>query len=395
MTIVAVILSLIVLGLAVAATIVLRRRAAHLWWAGYVRHRRQVRTLPPSSSPIHVLVCLADHFEPGNGNVSLDVQRQRVDEYVSRLGDTVSQFRDADGRAPVQTFFYPVEQYHPDLFDALRPLVERQLVEMEVHLHHDRDTAENLRLTLERAKNLYARHGYLCRTRDDSSVRFAFIHGNWALDNSLPDGRWCGVNDELQVLSRCGCYADFTFPSAPSLSQPRTVNSIYYATDDPARPRSADFGTAVRVGGKETGDLLIVQGPLAPNWRRRKFGLLPRLENAELSAANPATPERVGLWVRQHVHVVGRPEWVFVKLHTHGATEGSREALLGEPRRQLHRIFESRYNDGSRYMLHYVSARELVNIVLAARDGLTGDPNEYRNYSFVPLQSELIRQPQR
>ena len=33
---------------------------------------------------------------------------------------------------------------------------------------------------------------------------------------SLPDGRWCGLNNELILLRDLGCYADFTLPSAPS-----------------------------------------------------------------------------------------------------------------------------------------------------------------------------------
>ena len=29
---------------------------------------------------------------------------------------------------------------------------------------------------------------------------YAFVHGNWALDNSRPDGRWCGIDAELPRL---------------------------------------------------------------------------------------------------------------------------------------------------------------------------------------------------
>ena len=47
------------------------------------------------------------------------------------------------------------------------------------------------------------------------------------------DGRWCGLNNEIGLLCRLGCYADFTFPSAPSETQPAMVNAIYYSRDDP------------------------------------------------------------------------------------------------------------------------------------------------------------------
>jgi hypothetical protein len=59
-----------------------------------------------------------------------------------------------------------------------------------------------------------------------SRIAYGFVHGNWALCNSRPDGDWCGVNEELTVLAQTGCYADFTFPSAPSPTQPRMVNAV-------------------------------------------------------------------------------------------------------------------------------------------------------------------------
>jgi hypothetical protein len=41
---------------------------------------------------------------------------------------------------------------------------------------------------------------------------------------------------------------------------------------------------------------------------------------------------------------------------------------------------EENYNDGENYKLHYVSARELYNIVKAAEDSRHGDPHEFRDY---------------
>ncbi len=93
--------------------------------------------------------------------------------------------------------------------------------------------------------------------------------------------------------ARPGCYADFTLPSAPSETQTRKINSIYYATDDPKRPKSHNKGREARVAWEPVGDLLLIQGPLALNWRNRKAGLLPRIENGEISAASPYSPDRV------------------------------------------------------------------------------------------------------
>ena len=41
---------------------------------------------------------------------------------------------------------------------------------------------------------------------------------------------------------------------------------------------------------------------------------------------------------------------------------------------------EEKYNDGKDYKLHYVTAREMYNIVKAAEAGEPGEPGEYRDY---------------
>ena len=56
------------------------------------------------------------------------------------------------------------------------------------------------------------------------------------------------MNDEIRVLRETGCYADFTYPSAPGPTQPPTINTIYYATGRPDRPRGHDRGVAVGRG---------------------------------------------------------------------------------------------------------------------------------------------------
>src|SRR6202043_585670 len=103
------------------------------------------------------------------------------------------------------------------------------------------------------------------RHRRTGEVAYGFVHGNWALDNSRPDGRWCGVNNELDILRQTGCYADFTLPSYPSPTQTRKINSIYYATDDPARPKSHDRGINVGSAPRPANSLMLIQGPLALN----------------------------------------------------------------------------------------------------------------------------------
>jgi hypothetical protein len=111
--------------------------------------------------------------------------------------------RDSDGRPPRHSFFYPAEEYEPEHLDALTDLCRAGLGEVEVHLHHDNDTADNLRRTLTGFRDLLIdRHGQLARHRRTGEPAYAFIHGNWAPDNSRPDGRWCGVTNALDGYRR-------------------------------------------------------------------------------------------------------------------------------------------------------------------------------------------------
>src|SRR5262249_21724141 len=140
----------------------------------------------------------------------------------------------------------------------------------------------------------YADHGHLSRDID-GRTRYAFIHGNWCLANSRRDGRHCGVDDELRVLFDTGCYADFTFPSAPDETQPGIVNQIYWPVGDPMQARAHERGARARAGYVMSDRILMIQGPLALARRPGRLGI--RLESGALTARDPAVPSRVDAWV--------------------------------------------------------------------------------------------------
>src|SRR5258706_13994182 len=65
-------------------------------------------------------------------------------------------------------------------------------------------------------------------------------------------------------------------------------------------------------------ELLLIQGPLCLNWRQRKFGVLPRIESAEISHDALPTAQRAALWERCAIGVHGAPGHFFIMVHTHG-----------------------------------------------------------------------------
>lgn len=355
----------------------IRKKNILIWLGSYLKRDWVPRQ--PHAGVRHVMFCFVDHFEPGWLRPSYEVEVSRVARWRDEYPRLCASHKDADGRPPVHSFFYPEEEYRPEHMNALVELCKLGLGEIDIHLHHDGDTESGLREKLQRFTELLVRdHGAL-PVDSNGRPQWSFIHGNWALDNCHPTGYGCGVNNELQVLADEGCYADFTLPAAPDPCQTSTINKIYYAKDDPHRPKSHDTGVRVKVGGEPSGDLMIIQGPLGFLFKNRKFGLLPRIENSDVRTSCPPTPDRIDEWVKTGIHVDGRPEWLFVKVHTHGTQERDMNTLLGEPMDRAFSYLESKYNDGVSWKLHYVSAREMYNIIKAAERGLSGDPGVYRD----------------
>lgn len=324
----------------------------------------------PLPKPKHVFLCVADHFEPDWHGASRITQEERVKVWVDNYPRNTERFSDSRGQRPQHTFFYPIEVYDDKHIDELCKLVHRGLGDVEVHLHHDNDCSSRLRDTLEMGRqSLHHRHGLLSKDHR-GEIRYGFIHGNWALDNSHPDGKWCGVNNELTVLRESGCFADFTMPAAPHPAQTRTINAIYYALDDIQRPKSHDSGIVSKLSAAPPANsLLMIQGPLAVVFRTG--GRLPKiyLENGNLSFSQPPHAHRIAWWLKAGVSVADRPDWIFIKLHTHGAQEQNASVLLGESMYSLHEGI-AKHSLAHGYQFYYVTAREMAQLIKQSETGL-------------------------
>jgi hypothetical protein len=296
-------------------------RHAEIWLPGYVKSRLRDRLAHRPEGRCRVWLAIADHYEPFCLTTSEEVAASRVAIWTRLWPEIARRHADSAGRPPKYSFFYPQEEYRPRFLDALARFAGDGIGDVEVHIHHDGEGQQNF---LDRIsgflETLHGRHGLL-RKRDGRIV-FGFIHGNWALDNSRPDGRWCGLNNEITLLRDLGCYADFTMPSGASPTQARTVNTIYWATDDPERPRSYDFGMPVMPGRGGSGDLLLIPGPFALRWRKR---LLPHIDIGEIASYNLPTAYRARRWLDVAPRIGSD---IFVKLFTHGAQERHSDALL-------------------------------------------------------------------
>lgn len=364
-------------------------RNIHIWLGSYLKHLYLKRKEGLNKGNVHcnILFSICDHFEPYWENSDDHIAYNRVKSWVDNYQLISSKHKDSLGNHPQYCFYYPIEEYRKDYLEMIGEICRNGFGEAEVHLHHDNDNSENLHKTLsEYKKKLYNEHGLLCKNRFNNMIQYGFIHGNWALDNSRPDGRWCGVDDEITVLQETGCYADFTMPSAPSNTQTSTVNSIYYAIDDPNNPKSHNTGRRAIAGVAGQKGLLCIQGPLCLNIYSRKLGVFPRIENGCLSNESPPSTDRMRLWLDQHIHVKGRPDIIFIKLYAHGSQEKYMDLFFKENALDhLFSMLETFSNDHSSCRLFYVSSRQMYNIVKGLESKVDASPESL-------LDSELVKQ---
>lgn len=330
-------------------------RHSHRWLPGWAWSRlRRLGAAPPR----HVWLVVADHYEPRWKGADDATALNRVALWRKAWPMIAARHADSDGRAPVYSFFYPQEEYAHALVEPLAEMTRQGIADVEVHIHHDNEGESAFVDKMSGfLRCLSEQHGLL--RRRDGKLAFGFIHGNWALDNSRPDGRWCGLDNEITLLRDLGCYADFTLPAADSPCQAGLVNAIYRVTDDPRRPRSHAHGVHVKPGLPAIGDLTLVTGPLGPRMQK------PRIESGELAGYALPAPHRARFWLQVAPRV---GDHAFVKLFGHGAQERNSGPLLGGGLDSLFAGFEQACRDvGARH--HYASAWHAWLAIEALRSG--------------------------
>jgi len=125
----------------------------------------------------------------------------------------------------------------------------------------------------------------------------------------------------------------------------------------------------------------MVQGPTLMDFERSFGSAQFVIETGAITGSKPMNLHRLSLWKRARVGVQGRPDWLFIKLHCHGMDPTQKDAVVGEPfRRFLEELVGGAAERNE--TLHFTSAREMANILLAACEGREGNPGGYRDYRF-------------
>lgn len=376
----------------------LARQLSYGKWFPQYAWQRLTRWAP--TGKVHLIFALADHFEPaivpedGRARAPRAEQERRVETWCAGYPQAVDAWRDHEGGPLVHTYFYPAEQYDRGLVDFLAEHCHRGWGELEIHLHHGMDapaSSEDTRRQLEEFRDaLVLNHGALSFLEGSGQPRYAFVHGNFALANSA-GGYACGVDNEVEILAQTGCYADFTLPTAAfHPAQVEKINSLYECSL-PLNTRAPHRkGRNLRVGHAPQKFPVMVQGPLMLDFDREARNGVARFENAALTGANPPGMRRLHLWKKAAICVERRPDWLFIKLHCHGMDPTQRDTVMGAAMQR----FLAELTEGAadrRETIHFVTAREMMNIIWAACDGREGNPGEYRNYRLKQTSESRLK----
>jgi hypothetical protein len=333
-----------------------------------------VRPAEHAKGPKHLMFVFVDHFEPHD--------QEAMNAWMKGYPEMASKHADSDGKHPQHSWFWFFSE--SDLAEKKSFLAQLATLsyegygEIEFHMHHGNDDEESFLKQMREAISLSNEVGAMVTQEVQPRKAFGFIHGMWSLDNSRGPG-FCGINNELILLQRLGCYADFTNPSWGSM-HPKMVNRFYYATDDPLNPKSYNSGVEMEAGKLGVGDLFMFTGQSVVGFN----SVMPRYDHGEVDFEHLPKPHRVDSWIKNAVSVKGRPEWKFVKVFSHGALTQDHDTMFGEWADRLYSHLEKHYNNGSEYILHYVTAREAFNIAKAAEAQKRGNPDEFRDYLIPP-----------
>ncbi|RMD78915.1 MAG: hypothetical protein D6820_09090 [Lentisphaerae bacterium] len=323
--------------------------------------RKRPRPIPENA---WIIFCFCDHFEPMHHTSDPQEGCRRVRLWAEQFPILANRVAELFGERLCWNFFYPIEQYCQDHLDLLRPLVEAGLAEIGIHLHHHDDTPEQLFRTLCEGRARLHANGLLPLSPDGKPV-YAFVHGNWALNNTHPQRKNCGVDNEIEILLKTGCFADLTMPAAPHPAQVPLVNQLAAL---PPGPRLAPFHRAIPIQAGHplpSGHLLYIPGPLTLNWQWRKHHIFPRIENADLTPVNPPALRRLHAWLRASIGIDPIPELFIVKLHTHGAYPDNANMLLhGTMLEFFDQLHQYILNKHPQWTCRFFTARQLANFII-------------------------------
>ena len=149
-----------------------------LWLPGYLAHKKRN---PSRDRTTHILLAVCDHYEPWHqATRGQEEALQRLSRWQDAYPKVQSVARDSDGFPPVHTFFFPVEQYDDLVVAKLGKLCSSGAGEVEIHLHHDGDTALTCAINLLEAGTIWLNMVFFPLDQKGSRTALSMATGPYA-----------------------------------------------------------------------------------------------------------------------------------------------------------------------------------------------------------------------
>ncbi len=323
------------------------------------------------SFPRDIVVALMFVCEP-----SVDSAGMR--DILKVFANLATEHIDGDGRKFQLTFACPGRNPDSTALHVLTEYCRRGLGEVEYLIPRDYSSEASMREKLEQGLRRFNSHGWMKTV--NSEIRFAVVRERSDSERGEAD-----LRRQVSVLSDLGCYADMGFPGVRSSRPPSRVNTMFMVSSADSEPYNES--DELRAGRLGKGGLLVIEGPFLIDWTDWRLTLRPYVEDGHLNPEALPDPGRVDSWIRANVHVIGQPNWIFVKLTIDGLSDAASAQSLQHSLDQSLMYLEEVYNDDELYRLHYVTAREMYNMAMAAQAFKSGNAGLFRDYLIEPYEA--------
>jgi hypothetical protein len=146
-----------------------------IWLPDYIRYEIvKLFDKEITDSPTEIMFIVVDHHEIKSLN--------KEEDFIRRLRILSDRHMDSDGKKFQYTFFYVYDDFNLEVAKAISSICAQGYGDIELHWHMANETSESYRKKLKDAKRKFSEVGAL--TTIDGKNAFAFIHGNWNLDNT-------------------------------------------------------------------------------------------------------------------------------------------------------------------------------------------------------------------
>ncbi len=301
-----------------------------------------------------------------------------IRDILKALASLAAEHIDSDGREFQLTFACPGRNPDSTTLHMLTEYCRRGLGEVEYLIPWDYSSEESMREELEQGLRRFNSRGWMNTV--GSEVRFAVVRERNSGEREEAD-----LRRQASVLSDLGCYADMSFPGVRSSRPQSRVNTMFMVSSADNEPYNES--DELRAGRLGKGGLLVIEGPFLIDWTDWRLTLRPYVEDGHLSPEAPPDPGRVDSWIRANVHVIGQPNWIFVKLTIDGLSNATSARSLRHSLDRSLMYLEEVCNDDEMYRLHYVTAREMYNVAMAAQALKNGNAGLFRDYLIEPYEA--------